>query len=416
MTDLPPPNTPLPTTPLQGAEHLTPEFFADPYAAFRRMREEGPVTEVAMPNGQRAWLVTRYDDVLAVLTDNTRLTKHMAKLMPADWVPSPELAFLQGTLLGVDPPDHARLKRLVSKAFTPGRVAAMRPRIEQIVASLIERVIAAAAAAPDGAVDFIREFAFPLPMTVVCDMVGIPDTDHDAFKAWTEKLVSATATPEEQQTAALETLVYLTGLLAAKKAAPDDTMAYALIAARDNDDRLTDGELLSMIFWMLLAGHETTMNVVATGILALLENPSELKKLRDDPATLPRALDELLRYVNPTNHATERYTLEPITIGDVTIPRRELVIAVLTAANLDPAKFPDPERLDLDRDTTGHLTFGHGIHYCLGAPLARLEAEVAFSALLDRFPGLSLAVPASSLTWRPSSLIHGLESLPLRLG
>jgi cytochrome P450 len=408
-------DTPLPTTPLQGAAHLTPEFFADPYAAFRRMREESPVTEVAMPNGQRAWLVTRYDDVLAVLNDNTRLTKHMAKLMPAQWVPTPELAFLQGTLLGVDPPDHTRLKRLVSKAFTPGRVAALRPRMAEIVEALIERMTAAAATAPDGVVDFISEFAFPLPMTVVCDMIGIPGTDHNAFKAWTEKLVSATATEQEQQTAALETLVYLSGLLDAKKAAPDDTMAYALIAARDDDDKLTDGELLSMIFLMLLAGHETTMNVVATGMLALLENPVELKKLRDDPAMLPRALDELLRYINPTNHATERYTLEPVTFGDVTIPRRELVIAVLTAANLDPSKFPDPERLDLDRDTTGHLTFGHGIHYCLGAPLARLEAEVAFSALLSRFPDLSLAVPASSLTWRPSSLIHGLERLPLRL-
>jgi cytochrome P450 len=208
---------------------------------------------------------------------------------------------------------------------------------------------------------------------------------------------------------------YFTGLLAAKRRSPTDDLVSALIAARDDEDSLDERELIAMLFLLLIAGHETTTNLIASGTLALLSQPAELARLRASPALLPAAVEELLRYANPLNHATERFTLEPVSIGGVTIPAREWVLCVTSSANRDPARFTDPDRLDLGRDASGQLAFGHGIHYCLGAPLARLEGEIAFGALLARFPALSLAVPASSLRWRPSSLIHGLESLPVRL-
>jgi cytochrome P450 len=193
----------------------------------------------------------------------------------------------------------------------------------------------------------------------------------------------------------------------------------ALIAVRDADDAdeaFDERELVAMLFLLLVAGHETTANLIASGALALLTHPAELDRLRGDPALLPRAVEELLRYANPLNHATERFTLEPVEIGGVTIPAREWVLCVTSSANHDPDRFADPGRLDVGRDAGGHVAFGHGIHYCLGAPLARLEGEIAFGALLARFPGLSLAVDPAELRWRPSSLIHGLETLPVRLG
>jgi cytochrome P450 len=215
---------------------------------------------------------------------------------------------------------------------------------------------------------------------------------------------------------------YFTELVAAKRAAlaedgePADDMVSALIEARDSGDSLNERELIAMLFLLLVAGHETTTNLIATGALALLTNPAELGRLRSDPSLLPGAVEELLRYSNPLNHATERFTLEPVEIGGVTIPAREWVMCATSSANRDPDRFDDPDRLDVGRDAGGHVAFGHGIHYCLGAPLARLEGEVAFRALFDRFPGLSLAGDPAALRWRPSSLIHGLEALPVRVG
>jgi cytochrome P450 len=208
---------------------------------------------------------------------------------------------------------------------------------------------------------------------------------------------------------------YFTRLVAAKRARPADDMVSAMIEGRDSGDSLDERELIAMLFLLLVAGHETTTNLIASGTLALLTSPAELERLRSDPSLLPGAVEELLRYANPLNHATDRFTLEPVEIGGVTIPAREWVLCVTSSANRDPDRFGDPDRLDVGRDAGGHVAFGHGIHYCLGAPLARLEGEVAFGALLARFPGLSLAADPSSLRWRPSSLIHGLETLPVRL-
>jgi cytochrome P450 len=251
---------------------------------------------------------------------------------------------------------------------------------------------------------------------VICELLGVPAADQDKFQVWSHAVVSSVVTEEEFLAAGTEMFHYFTALLAAKRGSPADDLTSALIAARDSGDSLDERELIALLFRLLVAGHETTTNLIATGTLALLSYPAELERLRADWSLLPGAVEELLRYANPLNHTTDRFTTEPVELGGVTIPAGEWVLCVTSSANRDPSRFADPDRLDVGRDAAGHLAFGHGIHYCLGAPLARLEGEVAFRALLTRFPSLSLAVPESSLRWRPSSLIHGLETLPVRLG
>jgi cytochrome P450 len=312
-------------------------------------------------------------------------------------------------MLNSDPPDHERLRRLVNKAFTARRVERLRPRITAITTELLDGM----STRPE--VDLLASFAFPLPITVICELLGVPAADRDDFRTWSATAVSDTASLELSQAHAGALVRYFTALLAAKRHEPADDLLSALIAARDDGDRLSENELVSMAFLLLVAGHETTVNLIASGTLALLLNPGELARLQADPSLLGGAVEELLRYVNPVNNATFRFAAEPVEIGGVRIRQGDLVLVALSSANRDPSRFGDPDRLDVGRDNSGHLAFGHGIHYCLGAPLARLEAEIAFSHLLARFGSMRLAVPAGSLRWRPSSLIHGLESLPVRL-
>jgi cytochrome P450 len=391
------------------AEQFGTEYFQDPLAHFARLREDRPVTQVVMPDGTRVWLVTRYEDVRAALAD-PRLSKDwMAHMTTEEWTPDPVDAYLNRNLLNMDPPDHTRLRQLVVKAFTPRRVASLRPRIGAITSELLD------AMAGTDEVDLIEAFAFPLPVTVICELLGIPSADRDKFREWSSVLLSSVASHEDGRAAAAAMYAYFTGLIAAKRRSPSDDLLSALIAARDEGDSLDEQELFAMIFLLLVAGHETTVNLIASGMLALLLHPAELARLRSDPSLLPAAVEELLRYANPLNHATERLTTAPTEIGGVVVPGREWVLCATSSANHDPSRFAEPDRLDIGRDTGGHLAFGHGIHYCLGAPLARLEGEVAFGALLARFPSMSLAVPETALRWRPSSLIHGLEALPVRL-
>jgi cytochrome P450 len=397
------------------AEHLGPDYFQHPLAYFSRMRAEGPVTGVVMPGGNgRVWLVTRYPEVRAALAD-PRLHKDWAsKLTEPGWVPDEVTGYLSVHLLNADPPAHTRLRKLVSKAFTARRVAGLRPRVEAITASLLDALEPRLAAGETA--DLLEAFAFPLPVTVICELLGIPADDQGLFRDWSHAVLSDAGDPGEFRAAGVAMFQYFTHLVAAKRAQPADDLVSALIEAHDLGDSLDERELIAMLFLLLIAGHETTTNLIATGTLALLSSPAQLERLRSDRSLLPGAVEELLRYANPLNHATERFTLEPVAIGGVTIPAREWVLCVTSAANRDPGKFPDADRLDVGRDAGGHVAFGHGIHFCLGAPLARLEGEVAFGALLARFPGLSLAAEPDSLRWRQSSLIHGLETLPVRLG
>jgi cytochrome P450 len=314
-------------------------------------------------------------------------------------------------MLTRDPPDHTRLRRLVNKAFTPRRTDALRPRIADITAALLD---AMEDAGPD--VDLLESLAFPLPVTVICEMLGIPPDDRENFREWTQILIGTPGVAEDVFTAASTAMFeYILRLLAGKRAAPADDLLSALIQARDEDDRLDESELLSNVFLLLVAGHDTTVNLIGTGTLALLTHPAELARLRDDPALLPQAVEELLRFASPVNHATYRFASQDVPIGGTVIPRGDLVLIALSSANHDPGQFPQPDTLDLSRDPSGHVAFGHGIHYCVGAPLARIEGQIAFGALLERFPGIELAVPPESLRFRPGTLIRGLESLPVNL-
>ena len=391
-----------------AVEHLGADYFQDPYSVHARLRAQRPVTPVIMPGGAPVWLITGYAEARAALAD-PRLSKHVP-----GWHPEPDSIFasLDLHMLNSDPPDHERLRKLVNKAFTARRVERLRPRITAIAAGLLDDM-SAQRDRPE--VDLLASFAFPLPITVICELLGVPAADRDDFRTWSATIVSDTSAPEVFQAHATAMLRYFTALLAAKRDEPRDDVLSALIAARDEDDRLSENELVAMAFLLLVAGHETTVNLIASGLLALLLNPAELARLRADPALIGGAVEELLRYVNPVNNATFRCATEPVEIGGVRISRGDPVLVALSGANRDPARFGDPDRLDLGRDGAGHLAFGHGIHYCLGAPLARLEAEIAFSGLLARFGSIRLAVPATSLRWRPSTLIHGLESLPVRL-
>jgi len=370
-----------------------------------RLRAQRPVSPVIMPGGTPAWLVTGYAEARAALAD-PRLRKNMP-----GWHPPPDSIFaaLDLHMLNSDPPDHERLRRLVNKAFTARRVERLRPRITAITAELLDDM------STREQVDLLASFAFPLPITVICELLGVPVADRDDFRTWSATIVSDTATPEVFQAHATAMIRYFIALMAAKRHEPADDLLSALIAARDEGDRLSENELVSMAFLLLVAGHETTVNLIGNGVLALLLNPAELARLRAEPSLIGGAVEELLRHENPVNNATFRCAAEPVEIGGARISRGDPVLVALSSANRDPSRFGDPDRLDLGRDTSGHLAFGHGIHYCLGAPLARLEAEIAFSHLLARFGSMRLAVPAGSLRWRPSTLIHGLESLPVRL-
>jgi len=386
-------------------EHLGAEYFRDPYAVHARLRAQGPVSAVIMPGGHPAWLVTGYAEARAALAD-----PRLLKSMPG-WQPDPDSIYgaLDGHMLNRDPPDHERLRRLVNKAFTARHVERLRPRITAITAGLLDDM------STQGEVDLLAAFAFPLPITVICELLGIPVADRGDFRKWSASIISDAVSPEVFEADAAAMVSYFRALLAAKRQRPADDLLSALITARDEGDGLRENELVSMAFLLMLAGHETTVNLIASGMLALLLNPAELDRLRADPALIGGAVEELLRYVSPVNHATYRVTAEPVEIGGARIGAGEVVVVGLSSADRDPGRYADPERLDLRRDSSGHLAFGHGIHYCLGAPLARLEAEIAFGALLDRFGSMRLAVPADSLRWRPSTLIPGLEALPVRL-
>jgi len=358
-----------------------------------------------MPGGTPAWLVTGYAEARAALAD-----PRLHKTGPG-WQPEPDSVFapLERHMLNSDPPDHERLRRLVNKAFTMRRVELLRPRIAAKTAGLLDDMSA------QRDVDLLTAFAFPLPITVICELLGIPVADRDDFRTWSATVVSDTAAPAVFEADATAMVRYFLALLAAKRREPADDLLSALISARDDGDRLSENELVSMAFLLLVAGHETTVNLIGSGMLALLLDPAELGRLRADPSLLPGAVEELLRHVNPVNNATYRIASEPVEIGGAHVGRGEAVLVSLSSADRDPSRYADPDRLDVGRDSSGHLAFGHGIHYCLGAPLARLEAEIAFRALLARFGSMQLAVPAETLRWRPSTLIHGLETLPVRL-
>ncbi|MGW0576734.1 cytochrome P450 family protein [Streptomyces sp. NPDC002920] len=384
------------------------ELVADPYATYGRLREAGPVHRFTGTDGLPAWLVTRYDDVRQALAD-PRLSLDKRNAKPGGYRGLALPPALDANLLNMDPPDHTRIRRLVSRAFTPRRTALLREPIRKTAHSLLDAIAA------DGRADLIASYAAPLPIAVICDLLGVAEDDRLDFRSWTDALVVPDpARPDRAKEAVRGLLAYFTRLLTDKRAAPADDLLSALIAVRDEEDRLSEDELMSLAFLILIAGYENTVHLIGNATLALLRHPGRLAELRADPGRLGPAVEELARYDGPVPLAIRRFPTEDVVIGGVTVPAGETVLLSLAAAHRDPRRFSEPDRLDLDRDATGHLALGHGIHYCVGAPLARTETEIALAVLLERFPRLALDVPPDALRWRPSMRTRGLLSLPVR--
>ena len=311
-------------------------------------------------------------------------------------------------MLNTDPPDHTRLRALVNTAFTTRRVEQLRGRVEQAAGELLD------AMAVHDEVDLLPAYAFPLPTAVICWLLGVPDHDKERFRDVAITMTSA-AQHEQMAAAAMGMADYLSRLVESKRENPADDLLSALVHPAGEADRLTGPELRSMAFLLLVAGHETTVNLIGNGVAMLLRNPGQLAALRADPSLMPGAVEEFLRHEGPLNIATYRYTTQPLELGGVRIPAGEFVMVSLASANRDGTRFADADRVDITRNPVGHLAFGHGIHYCIGAPLARMEGEIAIGRLLERFPDLALARDPGQLRWRPSTLMRGLEELPIRL-
>ncbi|MDX3242489.1 cytochrome P450 [Streptomyces sp. ME18-1-4] len=381
---------------------------ADPYTVYAQFRESGPVHRITGTDGLPAWLVTGYDDVRQALAD-PRLSLDKRNAAPGGYRGMALPPALDANLLNMDPPDHTRIRRLVSRAFTPRQIEQLREPIQRTANRLLDAI------APLEHADLISSYASPLPITVICDLLGVAPADRPDFRTWTDALVAPDpAQPSRAKQAVGSMLAFFTRLIAAKRAVPADDLLSALIAVRDQEDRLSEDELMSLAFLILVAGYENTVHLIGNAILTLLRHPDQLAELRGDPAQLSAAVEELARYDGPVPLAIRRFPTEDITIGGVTIPAGETVLLSLAAAHRDPRRFTDPDRFDIGRDATGHLALGHGIHYCLGAPLARMETEIALAALFARFPDLTLDVAPGELQWRPSMRSRGLLVLPVR--
>ena len=393
---------------------MLPDVLANPHPTYHQMRAENPVCFVFDAEQKTpAWLLTRYDDCAEFLKDNSNFYKDFSKhnASAADDAVANAAAVINRHMLTVDPPDHTRMRALVHKAFTPRIIDSLGPRIQQIADNLLAQM------AETDQADLIMSYAFPLPITVIAELLGIPPEDRARFRNWSQTIILNSLRGEgldEVGVAVLEFIMYFHTLFEERRANPGDDLISGLLAAEEAGDKLDQQELISMIFLLLAAGHETTVNLIGNGTLALLQHPEQMARLRENPSLIRTAVEEMLRYGSPVAQSTMRWAARDLELHGARIQQGDLVLAALIAANRDPAEFPDPDRFDITRTPNRHIAFGNGIHYCLGAPLARLEGAIATNSLLKRFPNLQLAVPAESLEWTPSLLLHGLRALPVR--
>jgi len=400
------PEIPLEFNPLQQ------DFRQNPYPTYRRFREADPVHWSAVFG---FWVCTRYDDIVSILRHSK------ASANPRDWErfdgyvealgeTGPAYNMQSRWMLLKNPPDHTRLRKLVTKAFTPRVVENMRAHIQDIVHGLLDTVHA------KRRFDIIQDVAFPLPVIVIAELIGVPPQDREYFKDWTAALARSLdpiITPEITQAAdkATEDLIaYFTTLVAERRDSPQNDLLSGLIAAEEEGDKLDEDELLATAILLFAAGHETTMNLIGNGMLALFRNPDQMAKLKADPSLIKTAVEEFLRY-DGSVQITARVALEDIEVGGKTIRKNQQALLLLGAANRDPAHFSDPDRLDITRQENPHLTFGHGIHHCLGAPLARVETQIAINSMLRRMPDIQPAT--DQLEWRDMLTLRGLKALPV---
>ncbi|WP_276207683.1 cytochrome P450 family protein [Paludifilum halophilum] len=396
---------------IQTLDFFSSEFKAEAYPVYAELRAKDPVYRITMPDGQTGWVITRYQDAVSALKDN-RLVKNPRGLISSeDMVLSTmERDFITRHMLSSDPPDHTRLRSLVHKAFTPRMIEGLRQRIEQIVHGLLDE------AEQRKRMDLIDDFAFPLPIIVICEMLGIPVQDRDRFREWSNAVIRATNHPERMQEAvpSIRAFIdYLRDLFDKRRGRPGDDLISALLHVESEGEQLTENELYSTVFLLIVAGHETTVNLIGNGVLALLEHPDQMDKLKNDPGLIRSTIEEMLRFYSPVEVATNRWAAEEVELHGKRIPKGDMVLVVLASANRDENRFDEPDRFDITRGANRHIAFGMGIHYCLGAPLARLEGEIAVNTLLQRMPDLRFGVDPKTLKWRPSYLMRGLIHLPV---
>jgi cytochrome P450 len=400
-------------------ELFTWEFATDPYPAYAWLREHAPVYRTELPSGVEAWLVTRYGDAKQALAD-PRLSKNpvhhtgSAHAKGRTGIPGERQSELMTHLLNIDPPDHTRLRRLVSKAFTPRRVAQFAPRVQELTDRLIDGF------ATKGEADLIHDFAFPLPIYAICDLLGVPGEDQDDFRDWAGMMIRHGGGPRGGVARSVKKMRgYLAELIHRKRENPGDDLISDLIRSSDHGEHLTENEAAAMAFILLFAGFETTVNLIGNGMYALLRHPAQRELLQasldaGESGLLASGVEELLRYDGPVELATWRYATEALTLGGQAVAVGDPVLVVLAAADRDPERFADPDRLDLARRDNQHLGYGHGIHYCVGAPLARLEGQAALGTLLKRLPDVRLAGDPADLRWRGGLIMRGLRTLPVQ--
>ena len=389
------------------------DFKSCPYDTFAAMRRDNPVQHQPGIDGETPlWFATRYADVEQILTGEEQFARNLRAHRPNIGIPDPVLdQMLTNHMLNKDGAAHRRLRNLVSKAFTPKRVREMRPRVQAIADELIEGVLAR------GEMDLMADYAFHLPTIVILEMLGIASEDRAKFKEWSNALILPKMTQEELQEFARlmhEFLAYLAALFAQRRRSPGNDLVSALLQAEEAGDRLSEQELYSMVMLLIVAGHETTVSLLGNAMLALWRHPDQLALLQAQPALMPTAVEEFLRYDGSVERAFSRHLLQEVVLGETAVPPSELVVPILAAANHDPAVFENPEVLDVMRWPNPHVGFGKGAHYCLGAPLARLEAEIGLNTLLQRLPHIQPAIPLTDLRWRLTPTFRSLEALPVK--
>lgn len=390
-------------------DFLDREFIRNPYPVYEQARKQDPVVRVLLPNGQYAWIVTTYEDANAVLNDARFATSHPHNELPTADLP-PHKAIVYQNLSSVDPADHRRLRKLVQKAFTPRMIEGLRGRIEDITNELLDKVEG------KGEMKLIDDFAFPLPINVICEMLGVPVQDQHRFREWSNTIMEGVNNPEyaeKTDQTLIEFVDYLEQLVSRKRNDLQGDLISELIRVEDEGEMLTEQELYAMVFVLIVAGHETTVNLIGNGVLALLEHPNQMELLQTNPELIRSAIEEMLRYEGPVGVTNSRWATEDVVLHGKTIRKGDMVFTALSSANRDPHAFTEPDQFDITRKVNNHLAFGKGVHFCLGAPLARLEGEIAIQTLLRRMPGLRLKTGRDDLEWRNGMIIHGLKEIPV---
>ncbi|PFE93312.1 cytochrome P450 [Bacillus thuringiensis] len=396
-----------------GINLASAQFKEDAYEIYKESRKKQPILFVNQVEIGKEWLITRYEDALPLLKDN-RLKKDWTNVFSQDiknmYLSVDNSDHLTTHMLNSDPPNHSRLRSLVQKAFTPKMITQLDGRIERIADDLISDI------ERKGTLNLVDDYSFPLPIIVISEMLGIPKEDQAKFRIWSHAVIASPETPEEikeTEKQLSEFITYLQYLVDIKRKEPKEDLVSALILAESEGHKLSARELYSMIMLLIVAGHETTVNLITNTVLALLENPNQLQLLKDNPKLIDSAIEEGLRYYSPVEVTTARWAAEPFQIHDRTIEKGDMVVIALASANRDETVFENPEVFDITRENNRHLAFGHGSHFCLGAPLARLEAKIAITNLFNRMPELKIKGNREEIKWQGNYLMRSLEELPL---